>query len=99
MRPGNFPTIRLAKLAMLVHGSAHLFSKIKDTTSLGDVKECFDVTANDYWHYHYRFGEISAFKKKRLGMAMIDNLLINTVVPALFAYGSYHDENKYKNRA
>ena len=30
MRPGNFPAVRLAELAMLVHESAHLFSKIKE---------------------------------------------------------------------
>lgn len=99
MRPGSFPTIRLAQLAMLVHDSAHLFSKIKEAGSLKEVKKWFDVTANDYWHYHYRFGETSAFKKKKLGVAMIDNIIINTVCPVLFAYGNYHDENKYKDKA
>ncbi len=99
MRPGNFPTIRLAQLAMLVHESAHLFSKIKEATSVADVKKWFDVTGNDYWHYHYRFDETSAFKKKKLGAAMIDNIIINTIVPMLFAYGNYHDEEKYKQKA
>lgn len=99
MRPGNFPTIRLAQLAMLVHESSHLFSKIKEAASVREVKKWFDVTANDYWHYHYRFEESSAFKKKRLGTAMIDNIIINTVVPMLFAYGSYQDEYKYKQKA
>ncbi len=99
MRPGNFPTIRLAQLAMLVHESAHLFSKIKDAASIRDVKKWFDVTANDFWHYHYRFDEISAFKKKRLGNSMIDNIIINTMVPVLFAYGNYHREQNYKDKA
>ena len=99
MRPGNFPTIRLAQLAMLITESAHLFSKIKETTAVKDVVKWFDVTANDYWHYHYRLGEVSAFKKKTLGAAMIDNIIINTVAPVLFAYGNYHDENKYKDKA
>jgi|CXWL01.1.fsa_nt_gi hypothetical protein len=99
MRPGNFPTIRLAQLAMLITGSAHLFSKIKETTAVKDVMKWFDVTANDYWHYHYRFDETSSFKKKKLGAAMIDNIIINTVAPVLFAYGNYHDENKYKEKA
>ena len=99
MRPGNFPTIRLAQLAMFIHDSAHLFSKIKEANSLKDVKEWFDVTANDYWHYHYQFDEIAAFKKKKLGAAMIDNIIINTIAPVLFAYGNYHDENKYKEKA
>lgn len=99
MRPGNFPTIRLAQLAMLVHESAHLFSKIKEADTIKVVRKWFDVTANDYWHYHYHFDEISPFKKKKLGDAMIDNIIINTICPVLFAYGNYHNENKYKDKA
>ena len=99
MRPGNFPTIRLAQLAMLVHGSVHLFSKIKEANSVKDIKQWFDVTANDYWHYHYRFDEESSFKKKKLGATMIDNIIINTVCPVLFAYGNYHNEQNYKQKA
>lgn len=99
MRPGNFPTIRLAQLAMLIRNSEHLFSKIKDTDSLKDVKHWLDVTANDYWHYHYRFDEPSSFKKKRTGAAMIDNIMINTVCTVLFAYGHFHREQRYKDRA
>ena len=99
MRPGNFPTIRLAQLAMLIHHSEHLFSKIKETSSLKDVKKWLDVTANDYWHYHYRFDEPSSFKKKNLGAVMIDNILINTVCTVLFAYGHFNNEQKYKDKA
>jgi hypothetical protein len=99
MRPGNFPTIRLAQLATLVSESSHLFSKIKEAETAKELQQWFDVTANDYWHYHYRFDEITSFKKKNLGTAMIDNIIINTVVPVLFAYGTYHDENKYKDKA
>ena len=99
MRPGNFPTIRLAQLAMLVHESAHLFSKIKEAESVKIVKEWFDITANDYWHYHYKFDETSSYKKKTLGAAMIANIIINTVASMLFAYGNYHDEDKYKEKA
>ena len=99
MRPGNFPTVRLAQLAMLIHNSAHLFSKIRDTGSLQDVRKWLHVTANDYWHYHYRFDESSPFKKKRLGTAMVDNILINTICTVLFAYGQFHKEQKYKDKA
>ena len=99
MRPGNFPTIRLAQLAMLIHHSEHLFSKIKETNSLKDVKKWLDITANDYWHYHYRFDEPSLFKKKNLGQAMGDNILVNTICTMLFAYGHFHKEQKYKDRA
>jgi Protein of unknown function (DUF2851) len=99
MRPSNFPTVRLAQLAMLVHNSLHLFSKIKESNNVKDIKQLLQVIANDYWHYHYVFDETSAFKKKKLGEEMTDNILINTVVPVLFAYGHYHGENMYKDKA
>ncbi len=99
MRPSNFPTVRLAQLAMLVHSSLHLFSKIKESDGIQDIKQLLQVTANDYWHYHYVFDETTAFKKKKLGEEMIGNILINTVVPVLFAYGHYHGENMYKDKA
>ncbi|MGB3005233.1 MAG: DUF2851 family protein, partial [Chitinophagaceae bacterium] len=82
-----------------VHESAHLFSKIKDTGNIKEVKALFDITANDYWHYHYRFDESSAFKKKKLGDTMIDNIIINTIAPVLFAYGHYHKEQPYIDKA
>ena len=99
MRPGNFPVIRLAQLAMLAHQSSHLFSKIKETESAKEIRDLFDVTANDYWHYHYQFDETSSFKKKRTGASMVDNIIINTVAPILFAYGNYYNENKYKEKS
>jgi hypothetical protein len=99
MRPANFPTVRLAQLAILIYNSVHLFSKLVETEKVSDVKKLFDVTANDYWHYHYRFDEASAFKMKTLGKDMIENIIINTVIPVLFAYGLYNKEEKYKRKA
>jgi hypothetical protein len=99
MRPGNFPTIRLAQLAMVVHTESHLFSKIIEAQNVADIKALFAVTANDFWHYHYTFSEASSFKRKTVGSTTIDNLIINTVVPLLFAYGIHHNEEKYKEKA
>ncbi|HSQ43977.1 MAG TPA: DUF2851 family protein [Ginsengibacter sp.] len=99
MRPANFPTIRLAQLAMLIHESEHLFSKIKDEASLKEVKKMLNVSANDYWHYHYIFDEASGYKVKAIGKQMIDNIIINTIIPALFAYGLHHNEQEYKDKA
>lgn len=99
MRPGNFPTIRLVQLAALINRSTHLFAKFKDTDSISDIRHLLDVTANDYWHYHYRPDELSAFKEKHLGNDRISSIIINTVCPLLFAWGHYHGEQKYKDKA
>ncbi len=98
MRPANFPTIRLSQLAMLVHKSNHLFSKIKDADTLKEVEVLFDVAANDYWHYHYNFEEETAFKEKKLGKQMIQNIVVNTVLPILYSYGWYNNTEIFKDR-
>ncbi len=99
MRPGNFPTIRLAQLAMLVHHSSHLFSKIREANHAEEIKEWLNVSANDYWHYHYRLDEPTTYKPKNLGKAMINNIIINTMAPVIFAYGQYHQQEIYKEKA
>jgi hypothetical protein len=99
MRPGNFPAIRLAQLAILIQHSAHLFSRILETENVLEIKKLFEVTANDYWHYHYTIDELSGFKKKTIGKEMMENVVINSIVPMLFAYGLHHKEEKYKAKA
>jgi hypothetical protein len=98
-RPVNFPTVRLAQLAMLIHQSNHLFAFIKETVQLSDVKKWLAVTASEFWDHHYTFHKRSVYKSKKLGNQMIDTIIINTVVPVLFAYGLLHNEEQYKNRA
>lgn len=99
MRPSNFPTIRLAQLAMLTHQSSHLFSKIIEAKELTDIKQMLELTANDFWHTHYTLQETSAFKKKHLGGMMVENILINTIIPVLFAYGSINGKEELKQKA
>lgn len=99
MRPANFPAVRLAQLAALVYQSSHLFSKIIEQAEVKQVKALLDVTANDYWHYHYIPGEQSDFKEKRTGAQLVDNIIINTIAPLLFAYAKHTGEVKYKDKA
>lgn len=99
MRPASFPTIRLAQLAMLVHRLPHLFSTIKETADLYTLMDHFMITANDYWHYHYRFDETTVYQHKHVGKQMAENIFINTVLPLLFAYGLYSKEEACKERA
>jgi Protein of unknown function (DUF2851) len=99
MRPANFPTVRLAQMAMLIHNSLHLFSKILETEELAVIKKLLTVTANDYWHYHYTLDDPTGYKIKKLGMQMTENIIINTIAPMLFAYGAYHANDFQKEKA
>ncbi len=99
MRPDNFPTIRLAQLAALLQHTPRLFDRIQNASDHKELLQWLDLTANDYWHYHYRFDEISAYRIKRTGLAMGENIIINTVAPLLFARGIYFSELKWKEKA
>jgi len=100
MRPANFPTIRLAQLATLIHQSTHLFSKIKEYNNVDDVKKMFSVTASDFWNSHYQL-DISTAETmpKQIGEETIQNIVINTIVPILFAYGLMMKDEPIKEKA
>ena len=57
MRPSNFPTIRLAQMAQLIHKNGCLFAKIKAAKDTAEVKVLFDVKASEYWETHWRFAQ------------------------------------------
>ena len=92
MRPSNFPTIRLAQMAQLVHKNGCLFSKIKAAKDTAEVKALFDVKASEYWETHWRFGFSTESKPKHLGETTADVLIINAVAPLLFCYGKLHKD-------
>jgi hypothetical protein len=87
MRPSNFPGLRLAQLAMLLHLRDRLFRTFLEADSVRDISQFLEVTANDYWHYHYHFNRTSSFLPKKLGASTIRNILVNTVIPLRYAYG------------
>lgn len=85
-RPDNFPTIRLAQLAMLYHKQQNLFSKVIVAKTVKDLHQLFEITITDYWQTHYQFDKESPKKKKQFSKSFIDLLIINTIVPIQFAY-------------
>ncbi len=99
LRPANFPTIRLAQFAMLIHQSTHLFSKILALQKVKEVENMFDRRVSLYWQEHYVFDKISPKRNKTLGRSTIHLFVINTIAPFLFLYGQEMDEEKYKDKA
>ena len=85
-RPDNFPTIRLAQLAMLYHTHQNLFSRIIATRKTDEIYQLFNVSVSKYWETHYQFDRESSKKKKSFSKSFIDLLIINTIIPFQFAY-------------
>ncbi len=99
LRPANFPTLRIAQLAMLVHQQKNIFSKIVDATTYKDLLDMFSVTQSEYWQSHYRFDYPTDERIAGMGESSVYNLLINSVIPMLVAYGRSRDEQVYIDRA
>ncbi|MEQ9591326.1 MAG: DUF2851 family protein [Cyclobacteriaceae bacterium] len=99
LRPANFPTIRIAQFSALMYENQNLFSRIVEASSYDEMVKLFEVKTSDYWHNHYRFGRKTARSLSGMGKDSINNIIINTVVPLLVAYGKFKDEQALVDRA
>ncbi|MEN8155396.1 MAG: DUF2851 family protein [Bacteroidota bacterium] len=87
LRPASFPTLRIAQFASLVHLRFPLLDPILESTSVTPVEQLFRVRASEYWNTHYMFDKCSPESPKYPGHQFIRTLMINAVVPFLFAMG------------
>lgn len=87
LHPGNFPTLRLAQFASIIHHSSAIISGLFNSNDIGTYRKLFGAEASEYWKTHYTFDKPSASRRKTLGQSSIDLLLINLVAPILLAHG------------
>lgn len=91
MRPANFPTVRIAEFAVLIHRSLHLFAHIIEAATVKEILPLLNVTASSYWNNHYHFDEVQQKQlPKKLGTSSIHNIIINTIAPIQFLYAHHH---------
>lgn len=89
MRPGNFPTIRLAQLATLVVSKPDFFHSILMAKGPHEMRTILCVETSSYWRNHYRFGVDSSFRLKQTGSRFLDTIIINTMIPLILAYATH----------
>lgn len=99
LRPQNFPYIRLAQLAHLYHSRQCSLSIMADCTTVKELRAALSTKVTPYWQTHYTFGHEARQNEKRLSTASTDIIIINTVVPMLYAYGCHRDDERLCHRA
>lgn len=99
LRPQNFPYIRLAQLANLYCSRKAELGRLCDCETTRQAKELLQTSATEYWQSHYSFGAESKRAGKHLSDASLNILIINAVVPMLFAYGRHLSREDLTNRA
>lgn len=99
LRPGNFPHIRIAEFAALIYKSNRLLSRVLTKPTYDELVKLFVAPTSEYWDTHYTFDEPSPLTKKHIGKKSIDLILINTIVPFVFAYAKKHDDAELQEKA
>lgn len=99
LRPANFPTLRLAQFASLIHQSGQLFAQVLDAAHLREIENLFNIAPSEYWSNHFQFDKASIKRSKQLGNEFIHLLVINTIVPFLFHFGKTRDQAGLQKRA
>lgn len=85
LRPASFPTLRISQFASLIHKQFPLTANILEVDSMAEMEQLFRISASEYWDGHYLFGKCSPPKPKIPGDQFITTLIINVVVPFLYA--------------
>ena len=99
LRPQNFPHIRISQLANLYYNRNASFSQLIECESIEDIKDIFSTHVTPYWETHYSFGRESKKSEKNLSKQSINVIILNTVIPVLFAYGRYKNDERYCERS
>ena len=81
LRPTNFPNIRLAQLAWLLHQKPQLLSRIQQAKSINEWYDILEARTATFWESHYHFSSPSTKRTHRLTKSFKQLLLLNTIFP------------------
>ncbi len=99
MMPANFPTVRLAQFAMIIHKYPELFSKPHEYTSLQKLLPAVSHPLQGYLSTHYKLDHPGVKKIGPLGKQSAENILTNTMANFLFFFGKQTGNDVYMEKA
>lgn len=81
IRPVNFPTVRLAQLAVLIRQLPDLQMLIENPKLTPEI--FLSIQASSYWDHHYRLSSRPSIKPiaKRIGKEFAMGIVINCMIP------------------
>ncbi len=87
MRPPNFPYRRIAALASMICRSFNLSSQLLAVENEAQARDLFEINLQGFWTNHYTFSSTESMPSRAFSHSSVTVLLINVVVPVLYAYG------------
>ena len=100
LRPQNFPAVRIAQMAQILTSHHALAQQIIELDTLEAYEKVFESSLEKgFWLNHYTLKSKSEPNVKNLGKTTVHLLLINAVVPFLFALASYNKNGSFQEKA
>ncbi|QNE39150.1 DUF2851 family protein [Hymenobacter sp. NBH84] len=88
LRPANFPPVRLAQLAAVLHARPALFDALLTAQDVLTLEQFFAAPVSEYWRGHTRPGRPGKVPHQ-LGRSSAHLLITNVVVPLRVAYARH----------
>lgn len=89
LMPANFPEVRISQFAHYLHLHQDFFTSLTQIHNVSHAVSDFKVEASQYWQNHSAFDRVCKQRKVALGKGSVENIVINTITPVLFAYGRH----------
>jgi len=99
LRPANFPNLRLAQFAALVHQRPNFLFAPQRYKDAIELKQILRVDLKGYWRNHYTIDGPTYNKNLSMGETSVENILINTVAPFFFFYSKKLEKPLYSELA
>jgi hypothetical protein len=99
MHPSGFPTLRLAQFASMLKHIHPLTDIVTSGMRADEMLAIFTVEPHPYWSTHYRFDKEVKTYSARMGIASARMIVINAVVPFLYAYGKARQDDYMMEQA
>jgi len=100
LRPANFPTIRIAQLAMLLNKHHGSFDSIILSPGLKKMEKMLMTGVSAYWQDHYRPGKKSKKKSEKvLGLNSSRLIIANSIVPYIYVFAKKKGNPELQDKA
>lgn len=99
VRPTNKPHRRLAQLASAISHNFEFRSRLLGVNGVDEARALFDIEIPEYWRTHYDFGHVTERSSQVITRSTRDLLIINVVVPIIYAYADDTDDEPRRDFA
>jgi hypothetical protein len=99
MRPANFPTLRLAQFALLIHQSKEFLLHPQNFTSYNQVLAQLKLEPHQYFKNHYKPDGNEVANDIVFGDSAKENIIINSIAPFFFFYSKKMVQPNYVDLA